>query len=89
MGKIRDFFRSTRQNVLKSDLKSPGFVPFGANLAFHIEGINYAAVTVVLTYDLRHDLFFCRVIHIWHDLDPPYPSRFSHTGSEMSYDLDS
>ena len=36
MGQIRDFFRSDfsliEPNVLKTDLKSPGFVPFGANL---------------------------------------------------------
>ena len=29
---IDNYIMSTRQNVLKFDLKSPGFVPFGANL---------------------------------------------------------
>ena len=40
IGQIRDFFRSDfstfdsdEPNVLKSDLKSPGFVQFGANMS--------------------------------------------------------
>ena len=74
IGQIRDFsdqisghFGAARQNILKSDLKSPGFVPLGSKLA-HIRfnsdvperGIPYfsreALETVLVTFQALYNL---------------------------------
>ena len=49
MGQIRDFFKdqisvyfgSSSQNVLKFDLKIPGYVPFGPNMTLFGPKSNY------------------------------------------------
>ena len=68
MGHIWDFLRSVSPNLLKPILKSPGFVPFSANLA------DFGAKSKIRVEDKAVEISLLSSNYVMRD--PSFPETF-------------